>query len=108
MGMNAEIIGVGVFRRGIVPHLQYPADFYANTRDGVNIVESIFVVETGSTESRQLASCFGIDPWDFNRHELDATAANIAALGELFDDKEVQRFKGLRDAGFKFFFLPNG
>ena len=108
MGMNAEIVGIGTFRRAIVPYLQYPEAFYANTREGVHIIDTIFYVETGSTESRRLASCFGIDPWDFNQHEFDGTKADLTSLRELFSDEEVRRFVGLREAGFKFFFLPNG
>jgi len=108
MGMNAEVIGIGTFRRSIAPFLGYPEESYANTREGVTIAEMVFFIETGSFESRKLAACFHIDPWDFNQHELDASIADLAGLRELFGEKMVCSFVALRDAGFRFFFLPNG
>ena len=108
MGMNAEVIAIGTFQRSIVPYLQYPKEYYVNTRDGVRIAETVFFVESGSSESRQLAAGFGVDPWDFNQHELDPARADIELLREMFGDEMVRSFEGLRDAGFSFFFLPNG
>lgn len=58
MGMNAEVIAIGIFRRSIVPFLQYPASYYARTREGVTIAEQVFFIESGATDSRRLADCF--------------------------------------------------
>ena len=106
--MNAEIVAIGTFRRSLVPFLQYPEAYYANTREGVTIAETVFFIESGTTESRKLADCFHIDPWDFNQHELDPAGADLEGLRELFGDQDVRSFVGLRDARFRFFFLPNG
>jgi hypothetical protein len=108
MGMNAEVIAIGPFHRSIIPFLQYPADQYANTREGVTIAEKVFFIESGTSESRKLAACFGVDPWDFNHHELDPRSADLDHLRDLFGEEAVRSFVGLRDAGFRFFFLPNG
>lgn len=108
MGMNAAVIGIGPFSRELVPHLEYPADRYEHTREGVTIAVSVFFVESGSTDSRRLAEFFSIDPWDFNQHELDAGRADLAALRAFFDERATDDFIALRSAGFRFFFMPNG
>ena len=108
MGMTSNVIGIGTFRRSIVPFLEYSEERYANTCEGVTIAQNVFFIETGSTDSRKLAACLHIDPWDFNQHELDASTADLAGLRDLFGEESVCSFVALRDAGFRFFFLPNG
>jgi hypothetical protein len=110
-----------------VPYLRHPAERYEATAEGSLLVELVFSTPEGSTRSRGLASCFGVDPWDFGRHALDASRADLAALRALFNPDarsaahgegvttppgpccdDVARFLALRDAGYQFFFLPNG
>ena len=55
-----------------------------------------------------MASCFGVQAWDFNTHHLNTTAADVDKLRGMFDAKEVDAFLALRDAGFQFYFMPNG
>jgi hypothetical protein len=38
--MNAEILGIGIFRRTTVQYLQYPEAYYVNTCEGVNYTEN--------------------------------------------------------------------
>jgi len=107
MGLNAQVIAIGQFTRTVVPFLQYPGEFYARTREGVTSPETVFFVETGTTASVELASCFGVDALDFNQHELDARSADLERLRAMFGEDGVVRFQGLREAGFRFYFLPN-
>lgn len=114
MGMSAEVLAVGPFRRSLLPFLGHPAERYAATREGATLVESVFRTPEGSSRSRQLAECLGIDPWDFNTHAFNPWSVDLAALRELFagalhgEAHPVDAFVGLREAGFEFFFLPNG
>lgn len=108
MGLQAQIVAVGSFSQKVVPYLNYPPEYYKHTHDGVGLAEIVFWIETGSTDSRELAECFGVDPWDFNQHELNAETADLERLTKLVGDKEVASFIGLRAAGFRFFFVPNG
>jgi hypothetical protein len=108
MGLTAQVFAVGTFSGSVVPYLNYPPAFYANTREGVVLPEIVFWIETGSNASRELASCFEVDPWDFNRHELDPSVVDLPRLTQLVGEDDVARFLGLRSAGFRFFFLPNG
>ena len=130
MGMSADVIAIGPFRRELVPYLGQPVELHAATRDGATIVLRVFETSEGSSRSRELAACFGVDPWDFQSHALDAARADLPGLRELFrrghegdpvaprlDDAKieaplfvdvVERFVRLRDAGFAFFFRPNG
>lgn len=58
--------------------------------------------------SMEMASCLGVQAWDFNTHQLNASGADIDKLREMFDAAEVDAFLALRDAGFQFYFMPNG
>ena len=108
MGMSANVLAIGPYSPTVKGHMEYPAKFYSGTREGAPILRDLFDVHEGSSRSRELASCFGIDPWDFNQHEIDASQANIEKLVEMFGDEEVATFLALRGAGFRFYFRPNG
>lgn len=109
MGMSAEVLALGPFRRALVPFLSHPAERYAATREGVTLVECVFRTPEGSSRSRELAACLRVDPWDFNTHAFDPWRVDLDALRELFGgDAGCEAFIALREAGFEFFFLPNG
>ncbi len=108
MGMTADVLAIGPYRSALTEHMEYPSELYTNTREGATILRELFQVYEGSTRSRELADCFGIDPWDFNQHELDPARADLPKLRQMFGEKEVATFQALRDAGFKFYFRPNG
>ena len=108
MGMSAEIIAIGPFSRSIVGHMEYPEDFYKDTREGVPVLRRLFTVYQGSTVSRKMADCFGIEAWDFNGHHLDPVRADLDTLREMFDVRDVSAFLALREAGLQFYFMPNG
>jgi hypothetical protein len=112
MGMCAEVFAIGPFRRELVPNLTHAPERYAATREGAILIERIFSTPEGSNRSHQLATCLGIDPWDFRGHALDATRADVDGLHAMFDPygqrASVERFVKLRAAGYRFFFRPNG
>ena len=108
MGMSADVLAIGPYSTAVKQHMEYPAKFYADTRDGAPILRVLFQVFEGSTKSRELAECFGIDAWDFNQHELDPARADLPKLGEMFGEEDVAVFEALRGAGFKFYYRPNG
>jgi hypothetical protein len=95
MVMQAEIVAIGPFQRPIVPYLEYPEAYYTNTREGVIIAVKVFCIETGTTESVELAACFHIDPWDFNQHELNPENADAQSLRDLAGEEDFKRFLGL-------------
>lgn len=108
MGMTSDVLAIGPFGDAILDHMEYPPKFYVDTREGAPIVRTVFQVYEGSSRSRELAGCFGIDPWDFNQHELDPARADLAKLRATLGPDEVATFEALRGAGFKFYVRPNG
>ncbi|MCD0169308.1 hypothetical protein [Deinococcus sp. 23YEL01] len=107
MGLDAEVLAIGAFRRDLVEFLEYPADFYKNTRDGATVIVTVFQAVT-SDLSYELASYFGIDPWDFNSHVLDPEKVDVDRLrGSEFSDR-VEAFLALKASRFTFYYLPNG
>lgn len=118
MGMYGQVLGIGPFRTALVPYLTHPAERYAGTRDGAVIVEVVFETPEGSSRSRQLAACFGVDPWDFSSHKLEPSRVDLDALNAMFGSSTrgagsappapLERFLRLREATFEFYFLPNG
>ncbi|RKH89779.1 hypothetical protein D7Y21_09285 [Corallococcus sp. AB045] len=111
MGMYGEVLGIGPFHRELVPFLQQPEAWHWDTREGAIIVVPVFSAPEGSSRSRALAECLGADPWDFNTHALDPWRADVDALKQFEQPGEAHRlecFLRLRDAGFSFYFQPNG
>ena len=78
MGMNAEIIAVGRFCHEVVEYMDHSAETYAKTRPGAIVTRLFFEICQGSTMSRRLASCLGIDdPRDFNQHAIDPSRVDM-------------------------------
>lgn len=110
MGMYGEVLGIGPFRRELVPYLQQPYEWHEETREGAVIVVPVFDSPEGSTRSRELAHCMGAEAEDFNTHALDPWRVDVEAVRRFLNPKEEHRLKcflKLRDAGFAFFFRPN-
>ena len=107
MGCDAEIIAIGPFSKRIIPSLGYLEEQYAGAADGATVITVVF--ETfGSTDSEKLARCFGVGRWDLGRHHLDASCADLKRLRQDFDERSIDQFIVLREAGFQFYFMPNG
>ncbi len=109
MGMTAQILAIGPFRKELAQYLNYPADYYAQTREGVPVISFLFQC-FGSSQSEELAACFALDPWDFNQHKIVPGRVDVARLKEAFREtpKDIDAFVAMRTAGFEFFFVPNG
>ena len=114
MGMCAEIVAIGPFRKRLIPHLEYPAGHYQSTAEGALISEVLFGIHEGTSLSREFATLLGVnDPWDFNQHHLSISKFNETALisfGKLYPDycKSVHALLAFREEGFEFHFRPNG
>jgi hypothetical protein len=107
MGCDAEIIAIGPFSKRLVPALGYPAEQYQGVADGATVITCVFCA-FGSTESEKLAQCFGVGRWELGRHVLDAARADLVTLGRDFDERDTEHFLALREAGFQFYYMPNG
>ena len=105
--MKAKILAVGPFSRDLVNHLPFDQRYYESTNDGARIMVPVFGPMFGFEESSKLAACFGIDPWDFSKHKLDGTNADIEKLRALFGKAPTDQFVRLAKHGFEFYFLPN-
>jgi hypothetical protein len=108
MSMEAEVIAIGPFSVKVAAFMEYPPEYYRDTREGVPVLRVLFHVYTGTNASVEMASCLGVQAWDFNTHHLNPSAADIDKLRQIFDAEEVDVFLALRDAGFQFYFMPNG
>ncbi len=115
--MSAEILAIGPFSESIADALSYPAHYYEHTQAGTTVLTTLFSYLPGSSSSREFAGLLGIsDPWDFNQHRIDPSRVELDALKRYFATlqdgeqyvEELTQFARLRDAGFEFYFLPNG
>jgi hypothetical protein len=107
LGLDAEVVAIGPFSPAIAGRLDYPPDFYKNTREGATVITLVFQALT-SRQSHELAECFGVEAFDFNRHHLNPRAVDVERLRQIFDPAEVERFLALRQRGFDFYYRPNG
>ncbi|HVK16678.1 MAG TPA: hypothetical protein VM533_06990 [Fimbriiglobus sp.] len=105
MPVRAYVIAVRPYHKRLADDLWFSADRYASVPEGTTIVVPVFESVSSHTTDR-LAGAFGIGIWDFARHELRAEAANIELLQEEFGWDRPESFMALRDAGFRFYFLP--
>ena len=108
MGLDAHLLAIGPFSRAVLPALEYPADFYAEVREGATVVTLVFEALT-SASSHALAGSFGVGALELGRHALGAAPhADVAALraAEEFAE-QVPAFLALREAGFQFYYRPN-
>jgi hypothetical protein len=109
--MYGEVLGIGPFRQELVPYLQQPEAWHQHTRDGAVIVVPVFSAPEGSTRSRHLARTMGAEAWDFSTHAFDPWRVDLGTLRGFLNPNEehqLECFLKLRDAGFEFFFMPNG
>lgn len=110
MGMNAELLGIGRVTESVLDNLEYPAEYYKNNLYEI-IITSVISPCVGSSQSREFAECLGINPWDFGEHYITNEEAKKIHTEYLFDvvsDEDLEDFMVLRDAGFGFYFRPNG
>jgi hypothetical protein len=107
MGMEAYLIGFGTFSKEISEFLDYPPDWYRDTKPDAKIVTILMRCDT-EEESMGLADVFGIDPFDFNTHYISpeiVKKANIKAADDKYWSKQWERFFVLFDHGFSLFYM---
>jgi hypothetical protein len=107
MGCDATIIAIGPFSRSIASALGYLEEQYREVAEGATVITCVFEA-SGSTQSEKLSQCFGVGRWDLGRHVLDASRADLSTLRRDFDEGATEDFVALREAGFQFYFMPNG
>lgn len=115
MGLNSYILAVGKFNNNVKDCLEYPDEFYDNTKDGTTVTATLFYCDT-SSQSNMLAECLDIGVWDFNTHVIKDSAFCVNNLKQFIDNeyngedycRSLERFKILVENDFKFIFLPNG
>lgn len=111
MGMDADIIAIGRFRKDIVGYLDYPEDYYKATPEGTEVLVTLFQCET-TTASQELAEVLGIHPWRFEEHKLrldENVIHELSAFVEEYDRwGEHEALEALHKAGFTFYYRPNG
>jgi hypothetical protein len=117
MGMAASILAIGPFSREVVHALPYSTSHYAQTREGVRVIAKDLFQVSGNDASQRLAACLGIsDAWDFNQHQVDSARVDLDAIRVLLEHlggateywRDFKHFPLLREAGFEFYFQPNG
>lgn len=111
MGMDAYIVAIGPYSEQIADHLCYSRGHYAGIPEGRPIVTELFHCPTTGT-SVDLAAAFGVDAWDMGSHHLDPHWVDNRALAGVAEESgfedSISDFLALRDAGFEFYYLPNG
>jgi len=116
MGMDACVIGIGPFSHGLVKYMDYPSEYYEEVPEGAAVFVTFFQCNA-TFPSRLLAQALGIeDCWDFEKHpfdrnsgrEIDWELLQELQEGSEWGEEEIEGFKVCFDAGFKFFYLPNG
>jgi len=107
MLMYESLYAIGKFRESLAKHLDFNPDFYEHTKEGTSIITNVFTIESSIPENAELAKCLGVDPLDFNQHEVNPYSVNIDKLSEIFDSESIDSFIALREAKCIFFYKPN-
>ena len=112
MGMEAHVIAIGKFRKSLNCFLDYPIGHYEDVKEGVTIVTTIFRCVT-SESSRALAEALGTEAWSLGEHHINPFLVNLAELEEMsgeggLSNRNLMDFVRLREAGFDFYYRPNG
>ncbi|MEM6782925.1 MAG: hypothetical protein AAF624_04220 [Bacteroidota bacterium] len=106
MSLDAQVIAIGPFLPALVDCLDYPARFYEKVPPGTTVICTVFqgLTNEGST---QLAEALGFRPFDLGKHAIGLDGVDDERL-RMFDLDAFERFDRLREAGFQFYYLPNG
>ncbi len=114
MGRDAMIVCVGCFQSDLKDILDYPAEWYDDTKEGSLVTRSYLLNCDTSEQSTGLAKALGVDYWDFNTHQLKMDKIDWNALIELseecaeWDEEKVEHLRTLLKHKFICMFQPNG
>ena len=107
MGMNANIICIGKFDQEVANCLEYQQDYYEGTKIGTIVAAHLLYCQT-TDESRLLAKALGCEVWDFNTHTVLEENIDWDALHKEYEERQVDNFGALLNAGFICIYMPNG
>lgn len=115
MSLTSNLIGLGPYSESIVEFLDYPKETYRSVPEGTIVTLELFGAP-GSKASWEFARLLGIsDPWDFTQHRVGYDNVDVDGLHrfakEYFDlrfEDDLEAFIALSQAGFQFYFRPNG
>lgn len=109
MGMDAELLAIGPFSKQIVGNLEYPADFYEDTPVGSLIITCVCCCNN-TDGSKLLAEALRIHPWKFEEHcNIDGQDVSLVLMADVIENPDdIVDFVALHEAGFKFYYRPNG
>jgi len=106
MSYNGCIIAIGKFNHNIKYDLEYPDEYYNNTKKGTTVLTHLCYCET-SSKTEELANAINCEILNFNTHELNPNDFNYDILDDLFPD-DISRLVKLVKNNFKFYFMPDG
>ena len=112
MGMEANILCIGQFKKTIAKYLDYEETEYEDTNKGVAVI-SMFFHCNSSQQSLELAEAVGVEPFNFNTHQIERDKVRWCMLQELCDKNpewanyHIEALKALLDAGFICIYQPN-
>lgn len=112
MGMDANVICIGPFRKGLAKHLDYDEKDYDDVKEGAVVIATLFDCNT-TEQSRRLADALGCDPDDFNTHHLSSARVRWGVLLELafesaeMSEKDVEGLGDLFNNLFDCVYQPN-
>ena len=113
MGLDADVICVGIFSKDIAAHLDYEDEAYENVEEGRVVVTDFFGCNT-SSQSVELADALGVDANDFNTHaipkdrDIDWDALSLMCEKNGAWDYGIEGFKLLlKEKNFLCVYRPN-
>lgn len=108
MGLDAQVIAIGSFSKGVISALEYEAERYVGVEPGQTVITNVFVVPRPSSISHELARAFGVEAMELGKHHLNPQTADVRWLESVFGEQDTANFMLLREHKFNFYYLPNG
>lgn len=112
MGMDAQLMAFGPYKREMAGMLEYSADYYKDVKAGETVIVTVCTCPT-TTQSKELADALGVDAWALGKHFFPKlTEHQIRCVASFIDEMENTRFANdfeyLAEHGFSFFYMPRG
>lgn len=117
MGMDAEVIAIGPFSQSLAEcgALGYPEKYYVNCKSGETVIVSGVLQMRTNQGSAALAEALGTEAWTLNKHVINTKKIDWVKVEMVMRDQAAHEASGdlfhmqqLADAGFTFYYLPNG